>query len=136
MDSAREQNKPEPPRQDKGTLNAGTPILTQPPTEAPRAPEGVPRHVVWIHRISMVVFVVFCIELGIFIAVLPWISVWNQNLFMLTHPAVRDFLTQNFVRGSISGLGVIDVWIGIWEAVHYHDPVVQLENETKTPSRR
>jgi hypothetical protein len=30
---------------------------------------------------------------------------------------------NNFVRGAISGIGIIDLWIGIWEAVHYRDPV-------------
>jgi hypothetical protein len=26
------------------------------------------------------------------------------------------------VRGVITGIGLVDVWIGIWEAVHYKDP--------------
>lgn len=124
MDSARERKEPDYTGQDTDPLNAGTPTLTQPPAETAGGPDGpVPRYVIWLHRISMVVFVVFCIELGMFIAVLPWISVWNQNIVVLTHPALRDFLNQNFVRGAISGMGIVDLWIGIWEAVHYRDPI-------------
>ncbi len=123
MDSARKGEQANYPKQDAEPLNASTPILTQPAAQTPNSLEPVPRHVIWIHRISMVVFVVFCIELGLFIAVLPWISVWNSNSFVLTHPGLRDFIGNNFVRGAISGIGIIDLWIGIWEAVHYRDPV-------------
>ena len=122
MDSARKGKETNYPKQDTDPLNASTPILTQ-SAQTPNASEPVPRHVIWIHRISMVVFVVFCIELGLFIAVLPWISVWNSNSFVLTHPGLHDFVGNNFVRGAISGIGIIDLWIGIWEAVHYRDPV-------------
>jgi hypothetical protein len=31
-------------------------------------------------------------------------------------------LTNYFVRGIVSGLGVIDIFIGIWEAVNYREP--------------
>jgi len=26
------------------------------------------------------------------------------------------------VRGAFSGLGVIDIWLGIWEVVRYREP--------------
>jgi hypothetical protein len=28
---------------------------------------------------------------------------------------------HGFVRGAISGLGVLDLWLGISEAIHYRD---------------
>lgn len=83
----------------------------------------VPRYVIWSHRLSLVVLVVFCIELGMLLAILPWTTVWNQNSFLVAHPGLRQFFQNNFVRGIASGLGLIDIWIGIWEAVHYRDPV-------------
>ena len=36
-------------------------------------------------------------------------------------PRVAAFLHNGAVRGIISGLGLIDIWIGISEAVHYRD---------------
>lgn len=88
----------------------------------PAAPP-VPRFVIWSHRLSLVVFVVFCIELGVVLAILPWLNIWNQNSFLVAHPGVRSMFQNNFLRGVATGLGLIDIWIGIWEAVHYHDPV-------------
>jgi hypothetical protein len=84
--------------------------------------EPVPRVVVWLHRLSLVVFVVFCIELGMLLAILPWTAVWNQNSFLSAYPSLKTLAQSNFIRGLATGFGLVDIWIGIWEAVHYRDP--------------
>ena len=92
----------------------------------PATPEqqtSVSRGTVWLHRISLVIFVIFCIELGMLLAVLPWTPVWVNNGFVDGHPLLKSILQQNFARGLATGFGLVDVWIGIWEAVHYKDPV-------------
>lgn len=94
-----------------------------PQPDASQSGRPVPRYVIWTHRLSLVVFVVFCIELGMLLAILPWTTVWNQNSFLGAHPALKAIMQNNFVRGIATGLGLVDIWIGIWEAVHYHDPV-------------
>ena len=38
------------------------------------------------------------------------------------HPSWRALAQNNFVRGIVTGFGLVDVWLGIWEAVHYRDP--------------
>jgi hypothetical protein len=86
------------------------------------APAPVSRASLWLHRIFLVIFVMFCIELGLLLTALPWTRVWTDNSLLAMHPTLGAFLRENFVRGLISGLGLIDIWIGIWEAVHYHDP--------------
>ncbi len=86
------------------------------------AAQPVPRFVIWSHRLSLVVLVVFCIELGMLLAILPWTTVWNQNSFLAAYPGLRAFMQNNFVRGIATGLGLVDIWIGIREAVHYRDP--------------
>ena len=97
--------------------------IAQAGDEAQAAAMPVPRYVIWSHRLSLVVLVVFCIELGMLLAILPWTTVWNQNSFLVAHPGLRSLVQNNFVRGIATGLGLIDIWIGIWEAVHYRDPV-------------
>jgi hypothetical protein len=93
----------------------------QPVPSAP--PEAqVTRTTLWLHRLSLVIFVIFCIELGMLLAVLPWTRIWTDNSLLAAHPAWRGLAQDNFVRGIITGIGLVDVWIGIWEAVHYRDP--------------
>jgi hypothetical protein len=82
----------------------------------------ITRTSIWLHRLSIVIFVIFCIELGMLLTVLPWTRIWTDNSLISAHPPWRLVAQHNFVRGVITGLGLVDVWIGIWEAVHYRDP--------------
>ena len=87
------------------------------------APETrVSRTTVWLHRLSLVVFVIFCIELGMLLAVLPWTPVWMNNALVANSPVLKSLLQGDFIRGLVTGCGMVDIWIGIWEAVHYKDP--------------
>jgi hypothetical protein len=85
-------------------------------------PPKITRTTIWLHRASLVIFVIFCIELGMLLAVLPWTRIWTDNSLIAAHPTWRALAQNNFVRGVITGLGLVDVWLGIWEAVHYRDP--------------
>jgi hypothetical protein len=76
---------------------------------------------IWIDRIGLIIKVIFYIELGMLLVVLPWIRVWTDNNLVLSYPTLRAFLQNNFVRGAVTGIGLVDIWIGIWEAVHYRD---------------
>ena len=76
---------------------------------------------VWPKRLMLIIFVVFCMEVGIMLAVLPWKQVWTTNPLVLRFPGLRAVLSNYFVRGLFSGLGLLDLWIGIWEAVHYSE---------------
>ncbi|HEY0161483.1 MAG TPA: hypothetical protein VGB69_02285 [Edaphobacter sp.] len=77
---------------------------------------------VWLQRLSLLVLVLFCVYLGVLVLVLPWSTrMWDNNLFFQSHPALGSVLHHGAVRGIISGLGLLDIWIGISEAVHYRD---------------
>jgi hypothetical protein len=76
---------------------------------------------VWLQRLSLVVFVVFCIELGMLLAILPWTRVWTDNSLIIGYPQLRSVFQNNFARGVVTGLGLVDIWIGIWEAVQYKE---------------
>ena len=77
---------------------------------------------VWLQRASLVMLVLFCVYLGGLVAYLPWWPrMWDHNLFINSHPTLAAVLHNGAVRGIISGLGLLDIWIGISEAVHYRD---------------
>jgi hypothetical protein len=42
-------------------------------------------------------------------------------MFILAHPRLAEILHMGAVRGFISGLGMLDIWIGISEAMHYRE---------------
>lgn len=77
---------------------------------------------VWLQRLSLFVLVMFCLYLGVLVMVLPWWPrVWDQNHYLLMYPSLSAFLHNGIVRGVVSGLGLVDIWIGISEAIHYRD---------------
>lgn len=76
---------------------------------------------VWLQRVFVIVYVLFCLELGIVMVALPWTPLWSNNNLLVHLPGLRHFLELGFVRGTISGLGFLDLWLGIYEAVHYRD---------------
>jgi hypothetical protein len=77
---------------------------------------------VWLQRLSLFVLVLFCVYLGVLVMILPWWTrIWDRNEFIMARPWLAAILHNGAVRGMISGLGLLDIWIGISEAVHYRD---------------
>jgi hypothetical protein len=66
-------------------------------------------------RLLTVVYIVFCFEMGVFLVVLPWVSLWSKNFFVGEYTWVSAVAMNYFVRGAISGLGLADIWLAIYE---------------------
>ena len=95
------------------------PSAQQPDVTAPEKVDVAP---IWLQRLSLSVLVLFCVYLGVLVAILPWWKrMWDQNLWIQSRPALAAVLNNGAVRGLISGLGLLDIWIGISEAIHYRD---------------
>ncbi len=98
-------------------------------TSQPPAPEENPGRLVpsdahppvWAQRLLLVVEVVIAVWAGLLVIVLPWTRLWTENPLLAGWPLLKFILNQNFVRGMISGLGVVDVGMGIWDALRYRD---------------
>ena len=77
---------------------------------------------VWLQRLSLVVLVLFCFYIGGLLAVLPWSPrYWDQNGWLLAHPVIQAALERGWVRGLVTGFGLLDIWIGVSELLHYRD---------------
>lgn len=73
-----------------------------------------------LNRILYILYIVYCFEVGIFLIIFPWISMWESNLILQQYPSLRVVLLNNFVRGAVSGLGLVNVIIGGWEVFHFN----------------
>jgi hypothetical protein len=47
--------------------------------------------------------------------VLPWSGFWEKNYFASAWPPLQAFLTNNFVRGAVTGLGLVNLCAGFAE---------------------
>lgn len=105
------------------TSSTEPPLINRQSTPAsPGAAEKKPRGwEMWLWRIRALLFVTLCATFGVLLILLPWTPKWTDNPLLLTYPQLRDFVSNGFVRGLASGLGILDLWLGFWEAIHYHE---------------
>jgi len=67
--------------------------------------------------VKRLLIVAFFFEFGIALLVVPWSSFWDRNYFAEAVPTLHAFITNNFVRGAVSGLGLINLAAGLGELV-------------------
>ena len=76
-------------------------------------------------RLFLLAAIVFCLELGLFLVVLPWTPLWEYNYFLLRFPAAAAWLLNDFLRGAVSGLGLIDIGLALGAALHFPELLEQ-----------
>jgi hypothetical protein len=61
--------------------------------------------------------VAFFVEVGLLLLVLPWSTFWETNYFASLWPPLLPWITNDYVRGGVSGIGVINLCAGMLELV-------------------
>jgi hypothetical protein len=108
-----------PPQSAPVHTDTSTALLDSPsPALAPKPHSALQ---LWLHRASVFLFVLISAVAGVLLVILPWTPEWTDNYLLLTFPWLRTPVSTGFFRGLCSGLGLLDIWIGFWEALHYHE---------------
>ena len=74
----------------------------------------------------------FFFEAGLVLLIVPWSIYWERNYFVQAMPLLQTFISNDFVRGAVSGLGLINLLAGfveIWSLLttrHVPDPMVSI----------
>jgi hypothetical protein len=50
-------------------------------------------------------------EIGVLLVFLPWVGLWDSNFFLVHYPVLRPYLLHPSVRGAVSGLGALDIFV-------------------------
>ena len=64
--------------------------------------------------------------MGLALIILPWSGFWDHNLLLEWSSTVHELTRSDYVRGGISGLGILNLWIAVLEAFQAwqrHEPV-------------
>jgi hypothetical protein len=61
------------------------------------------------------VFAAYFLEAGFILAAAPWSSIWDHNRFAQASPALRSAVESPYVRGAVTGIGVITACAGLAE---------------------
>jgi hypothetical protein len=63
-------------------------------------------------------FILFCLEIGLVLLLLPWTHLWDNNYFFSVTTQWSELWFSFYLRGAISGLGILNLWIGLTEIWH------------------
>ena len=66
-----------------------------------------------MNKVLRAVIIVLCFELGALLLYLPWSNFWEQNYFLSHFPSLMSVVLHPSVRGLVSGLGVLDIFVAI-----------------------
>jgi hypothetical protein len=72
-----------------------------------------------LKRLSFYIYIFYCFEVGLFLIVAPWWlpQVWEDNYFFFFIPKLKLIFMNGFFRGGVSGIGIINIYLGIVEIV-------------------
>src|SRR5271170_6723223 len=92
-------------------LAVSSPESAKPPRQSPR----------WLQRLDLFVRVIVFLCLGLILVVMPWMYFWDENRLLSLIPHLAPLLLNGIARGVVSGLGLLNIWIAIHDAIHYKE---------------
>ena len=54
---------------------------------------------------------------GFLLILVPWSVFWERNYFAQSLPVLQTLMGNNYLRGAISGLGLVNVYFGLAELI-------------------
>lgn len=59
--------------------------------------------------------VALLLETGLLLVLIPWSAFWDRNYFFDVSSKIGHWLTSNYTRGAVTGLGLVNVWAALAE---------------------
>lgn len=90
-------------------------------------------------RLTVVFYIILCLEIGLVLTVLPWVphgllglSDWGNNYFLLAASrkvgfGVQRVVASGWIRGAVSGIGILNLGMGLWELINFRNTVRALD---------
>ncbi len=78
-------------------------------------------------KLTIVFFILICFEIGILLVILPWVPSpsWNENYLLVLAadkmhwPWLAIAMKSGYARGAVTGLGLLNITLGIWEIIYF-----------------
>ena len=65
--------------------------------------------------LKRLLLVAYFIEVGLLLVLVPWSPFWERNYFVTAFPTIHAIIRNHYVRGAVSGLGVVNLLMGFHE---------------------
>jgi len=81
-------------------------------------------------RALIILYIVFWFDMGVFLFLLPWTPLWSRNFFVAQYPWVSSIALNYFVRGAVSGIGLADIGLAVYELWRFRRQVGLVQTRT------
>jgi hypothetical protein len=100
-------------------LAAEEPRPSPAPSRDGVTPQRIPR---WLVRTELYLRVLLRMYIGLAVCYAPWSHLfWDQNPLFVHFPTLSIYAANGAVRGIISGLGLLNLWIAFQDAIRHRD---------------
>lgn len=88
-------------------------------------------------KLTIIFFILICFEIGALLVILPWVRTpsWSENYLLIiaaekmNWPGLARFMSSGYVRGAVTGLGVLNIMLGVWEIAKFKKTVRAIQME-------
>ena len=89
-------------------------------------------------KLTVIFYIILCLEAGLVLTFLPWVhpfglSDWGDNFFLvyaaqkLGMHGLQQTVASGWVRGAVTGLGLVNFALAFWEIAHFSRTVRALD---------
>jgi hypothetical protein len=89
-----------------------------------------------VEKLTVFFFIILCLLLGFYLILAPWDALfgpWGENYLLAFLadrsgvPVIHRVVASNWFRGAVTGLGVVNLLIALWEVAHFNQSVKMLQ---------
>jgi hypothetical protein len=89
-----------------------------------------------VEKLTVIFFIILCLILGLYLILSPWDTIfgrWGENYLLAFIadrsgiPMLQNTVASNWIRGAVTGLGVVNIIIAFWEMAHFRQSVAMLQ---------
>ena len=98
-------------------------------------------------RVVVVLYILLCLVVGLLLSLLPWVPQgqfglgdWGSNFFLVWlvrktgFYGLQSIVASGWVRGAVTGLGMLNLFCAFWEIAHFRQAVKSVESESRPVS--
>lgn len=96
-----------------------------------------------VAKLTVIFFIILFLLAGISLTLAPWMSIgligdWSSNFFLAFAvektgwSSLREIVTSNWLRGAVTGFGVLNLLLAFWEMAHFKQSVEMIEEHDKS----
>ncbi len=66
-----------------------------------------------VSTLNRLLFTAYFLEVGVILLFVPWTHWWAHNYFAESLPVLKTLTNNDFIRGAVSGIGVLNLVAGL-----------------------